>query len=298
MRSVALPEKYPFAISDGSFGIRAKKRLKAEVEEEARRIRALRAGRAGKPVGTGLKEGIKGQLRGTATISKQTEDKVKATTVVESGLRMQSVGTTGTYFIYSFDGKLMAEYNGLGECVREYIYLGDRLLAEYQPQSNELYFYTADHINSVRVVTDEMGNRVYAAAYDPYGGIQKIWENSHNPALKFSGKERDSESNLDYFGARYYANFHYRWLSPDPVINREGAIMNPQLWNLYSFCRNNPVTYWDPDEKVEIVPILNLSYLTYREIYSKHGSHGGAFRPGLSIEIELRKEKEGYGRPW
>ena len=74
-----------------------------------------------------------------------------------------------------------------------------------------------------------------------------MWENSYTPALKFSGKGRDSESNLDYFGARYYANFHYRWLSPDPVINRVAAFMNPQLWNLYSFCRNNPVTYWDPD---------------------------------------------------
>ena len=131
--------------------------------------------------------------------------------------------------------------------MRDYIYLGDRLLAEYQPQSSKLYFYTTDHINSVRVVTDETGNRVYAAAYDPYGGIQKVWENSYSPALKFSGKERDSESNLDYFGARYYANYYYRWLSPDPVINRDAAIMNPQLWNLYSFCRNNPVTYWDPD---------------------------------------------------
>jgi RHS repeat-associated protein len=97
------------------------------------------------------------------------------------------------------------------------------------------------------VVTNQTGVRVFAAAYDPYGGIQKIWENSYSPELKFSGKERDSESNLDYFGARYYANYYYRWLSPDPVVNRDESMRNPQLWNLYSFCRNNPATYWDPD---------------------------------------------------
>lgn len=62
--------------------------------------------------------------------------------------------------------------------MKDYIYLGDRLLVEYQPQSGKLYYYTTDHLNSVRVVTDQNGNRVFAAAYDPYGGIQKVWENS------------------------------------------------------------------------------------------------------------------------
>ena len=69
--------------------------------------------------------------------------------------------------------------------------------------------------------------------------------------MKFSGKERDTESNLDYFGARYYGNYYYRWLSPDPVINQDAALTNPQLWNLYAFCHNNPVTYWDPDGSIE-----------------------------------------------
>ncbi|MBC7360811.1 MAG: hypothetical protein H5U06_00765 [Candidatus Aminicenantes bacterium] len=52
---------------------------------------------------------------------------------------------------------------------------------------------------------------------------------------------------MNYQSDCYYRIFHYRWLSPDPMINREETLRNPQLWNLYSFCRNNPVTYWDPD---------------------------------------------------
>lgn len=44
----------------------------------------------------------------------------------------------------------------------------------------------------------------------------------------------------------------YRWLSVDPVLRTEGAIANSQAWNLYSFCRNNPVTLADPRGDVVI----------------------------------------------
>ncbi|MBC7360809.1 MAG: hypothetical protein H5U06_00755 [Candidatus Aminicenantes bacterium] len=182
--------------------------------------------------------------------------------------------------------------------------MGDRLLAEYQPQSNKLYYYTTDHINSVRVVTDQNGNGVYAAAYDPYGGIQKIWENSYSPALKFSGKERDEESGLDYFGARYYANFHYRWLSPDPMINREDALRTPQLWNLYSFCRNNPVTYWDPTGNVEVLFTKFNIYFensqTIRELSNKYSeglamTSGGFVLADIHIDPVVEKREKGWG---
>jgi len=65
--------------------------------------------------------------------------------------------------------------------------------------------------------------------------------------LKFSGKERESKSELDYFGARYYDHLRYRFISVDPVINKDEALANPQLWNLYAYCGNNPITSYDPD---------------------------------------------------
>jgi len=57
--------------------------------------------------------------------------------------------------------------------MRDYIYLGDRLLAEYQPQTGQIYYYTSDQVNSTRVVTDQNGVRVFAAVYDPYGEFRK-----------------------------------------------------------------------------------------------------------------------------
>jgi RHS repeat-associated protein len=57
----------------------------------------------------------------------------------------------------------------------------------------------------------------------------------------FTGKERDSESGNDYFGARYYASSMGRFMSPDPGWFMEADPTNPQTWNLYSYALNNPL---------------------------------------------------------
>jgi len=141
---------------------------------------------------------------------------------------------------------LLAEYSRYNEPVRDYIYIGGRLLAEYKPQESRTYFYTPDQINSTRIVTDGTGTVVYSAAHDPYGGIQQTWVNTFDPTPKFSGKERDSESQLDYFGARYYDRAQYRFISVDPIY-RKATSDNQQKWNLYAYCENNPLTLFDPN---------------------------------------------------
>jgi RHS repeat-associated protein len=159
-----------------------------------------------------------------------------------------------TYYIYS-GNQLIAEYDGSGTCVKEYIYVGNRLIAEYQPQEDSYYYYMPDQINSTRMITDDSGNVVYSAAYCPYGEPLKTWVNAYDPDLKFSGKEREGYSGLDYFGARYYDHKSYRFNSVDPVITKDEALSNPQAWNLYAYCKNNPITYFDPDGRSEAAVI-------------------------------------------
>jgi len=65
------------------------------------------------------------------------------------------------------------------------------------------------------------------------------------PCYKFTGKERDSETDLDYFGARYYSNGPGRFTSPDPLLD-SGRPWDPQTWNRYSYVRNNPISRIDP----------------------------------------------------
>jgi RHS repeat-associated protein len=58
-----------------------------------------------------------------------------------------------------------------------------------------------------------------------------------------TGKERDAESGLDYFGARYNSSNMGRFMSPDPL---GGNLANPQSLNKYSYVLNNPLTNTDP----------------------------------------------------
>ncbi len=64
-------------------------------------------------------------------------------------------------------------------------------------------------------------------------------------AHKFTGKERDSESGLDYFGARYFSGAQGRFTSPDEPLGDQYP-EDPQSWNLYSYVRNNPLRNTDP----------------------------------------------------
>jgi RHS repeat-associated protein len=67
----------------------------------------------------------------------------------------------------------------------------------------------------------------------------------------FTGKERDTESGNDYFGARYYASTMGRFMSPDWSMKAEpvpyAKLGDPQSLNLYAYVMNNPMTRFDPD---------------------------------------------------
>jgi RHS repeat-associated protein len=62
---------------------------------------------------------------------------------------------------------------------------------------------------------------------------------------RFTGKERDAETGLDFMEARYYSGAQGRFTSPDePLFDQQAG--DPQSWNLYAYGRNNPLRYLDP----------------------------------------------------
>ncbi len=63
----------------------------------------------------------------------------------------------------------------------------------------------------------------------------------------FTGKERDAETGLDYFWARYLSSPQGRFTSVDPDINLGLHLTDPQGWNGYAYARNNPLLFVDPD---------------------------------------------------
>jgi RHS repeat-associated protein len=112
-------------------------------------------------------------------------------------------------------------------------------------QTEQIEYYHVDAVGSVRAVTDVHGNVVRRHDYYPFG--EEAAPTAAEDPLRFAGKERDVETGLDYFGARYYASRTGRFTTVDPVVPLDAALRDPQLWNRYAYVRNNPLRYTDPD---------------------------------------------------
>jgi len=102
------------------------------------------------------------------------------------------------------------------------------------------------------VITNDTGSAIQSESdYMPYGGEIVIVPDTTGNQYKFTGKERDTETDLDYFGARYYAHSFMRFMTPDwsatPVPIPYAQMGIPQTLNLYSYVENNPITSTDPD---------------------------------------------------
>ena len=92
-----------------------------------------------------------------------------------------------------------------------------------------------------------------------------------------TGKERDTESGNDYFGARYYASSMGRFLGPDPKA-ASGHPADPQTWNRYVYGGNNPLKFIDPNgmEK-QLVVYVNQPIPGIRVIKEGMMNYGHAF---------------------
>lgn len=111
-----------------------------------------------------------------------------------------------------------------------------------------LQYYHTDAIGSVRLITDAVGQVISTKNYLPFGNE---WApDSGAPTgdvVRFAGKERDPESTLNYFGARYFSDAIGRFISVDPALDVEHALANPQQLNRYAYVLNNPFKFTDPD---------------------------------------------------
>ena len=103
-----------------------------------------------------------------------------------------------------------------------------------------LYYYHGDHLGSSSWITDASGNVNQHLAYMPFGEDFVNERIGRDVRFKFTGKERDSETGMDYFGARYYEKDLSIWLSVDPMIDK-----HPD-YSGYAYCYNNPTNLIDP----------------------------------------------------
>ena len=107
-----------------------------------------------------------------------------------------------------------------------------------------------------------------------------IWRRRRRPDA-VCGKERDPETSLDYFGARYYRATAARFTSVDPVNNLQANLTDPQRWNRYAYATNRPLVVTDPDGREPVPTHVQMSVAPDRfatAIYQMAAGFLGSFR--------------------
>jgi RHS repeat-associated protein len=112
------------------------------------------------------------------------------------------------------------------------------------PPAGTIAYYHTDAIGSVRMITNASGAEVARYDYLPFG--EQWTATGIQDPRRFAGRERDQETSFDYFGARYFSSGFGRFTSPDEPSNDQSP-GDSQSWNLYTYARNNPFRFFDPD---------------------------------------------------
>ncbi|MFZ5759521.1 MAG: RHS repeat-associated core domain-containing protein [Thermodesulfobacteriota bacterium] len=152
----------------------------------------------------------------------------------------KTVNGRTTFCHYDPQGKLLAETDGSGNPLRDYIYLDDEPVAMtiYGEQAG-IYYFLTDHLGTPQKLIDETGQVVWQANYLPFGQAMIDPASTVENNFRFPGQYFDQETGLHYNWNRYYDPGTGRYLTPDP-IGLAGGI------NLYSYALQNPVNFIDP----------------------------------------------------
>lgn len=163
--------------------------------------------------------------------------------IAASACSPSTAGAVLTVFVYDAFGNLAQEYSTAAAI-----------------DTGTKYIH-ADHLGSTRLTTsadgtvakcydylpfgEELGNGTGGRTSACFGGSQYPMP-TDKVSIKFTSKERDAETGLDYFGARYMSSAQGRFTSPDGPLNDQDP-SDPQSWNLYGYVRNNPLRAIDPN---------------------------------------------------
>ncbi len=103
----------------------------------------------------------------------------------------------------------------------------------------DMEWYLSDHIGSTSLMVNENGLEVERTEYFPYGQIQSGGTEKYG----FIGQENDADTELMYYGARYYSPEYRFFVQPDTLLPDP---YNLQALNRYAYALDNPVKYTDP----------------------------------------------------
>lgn len=188
---------------------------------------------------------------------------------------------------YTYDGEdILFEYDGGNNVVARYTHgpgIDEPLIME---RSGQAYYYHADHLGSIRALTDGVGAVVRTYTYDSFGRIVAQTGNVLNP-YSYTARQFDPEIGLHYYRMRTYDPLNGRFLQKDLIR----ADSNP-----YPYVLNNPLGWIDPyglqwdepllDRIVGWLPkILEKTGRKAIEYGVEHGSAGAVVVGGAMVGV-------------
>src|SRR5205823_3782498 len=176
---------------------------------------------------------------------------------------------------FSYDGLdrrvRIAEKNGSVTTEKRFLWCGSRLCEEREATGANVtkryfdlgeqvtsgpsagnYYYSQDHLGSIREVLDAYGVVQAAYDYDPFGSRTRI-AGSMEADFGFTGHYFHQRSNLYLPLYRAYAPTLARWLSRD-WLGEAGGV------NLYAYVGNDPVNWWDPLGLIQLSQEFRMQY--------------------------------------
>lgn len=184
------------------------------------------------------------------------------------GRRLVRYKDSGNDFTYKYDEQgLRIEKKSTAGATTKFVYEGTKLICEIAPsyrldflydENDELYgfikdgsskyFYVRDFLQNITGIIDSNGKFVVKYNCSAYGNVSVLQDTNGlaaiNPFL-YKGYYFDKESGMFYCHTRYYVPEWCRWLNADNIAYIRPD--NAQQMNLFAYCGNNPISFWDPE---------------------------------------------------
>ncbi len=221
--------------------------------------------------------------------------------------------TLTNLYLLDSAGNQVTELDSSGKWMHSNAWQGGHLTGTYD--NIALHFTLSDPLGTKRVQANAQGapeqnffmlpwgndfNNTFAVtSATPTGGVAAPDATEHH----FTGKERDTASCNDYFGARYFNSMTGRWLSPDWSAKEEpvpyAKLDNPQSLNLYGYVFNNPLGGVDADGHGTEDPAYN-QYIAHLEVVAiSNGMNAGdAMQAGLALEAAQQTNAQAFDAIW
>jgi RHS repeat-associated protein len=196
---------------------------------------------------------------------------------IEKDVWTQSSGTT-TVSRFAYDGQnVWGDFNGSNVLQTRYLRgdAVDQLFARITGGTGGTAgWYLTDWQGSVRNITDSSSNLQDTISYDGFGNVSES-NSTAGDRYKYTGREFDNETGLQYNRARYYDAVHGSWTSQDPAGFDAGDA------NLYRYVANSPTNSRDPS---------GLNSLAFRTTYGPVGVSWGEFYWAINWKIDPKAD--------